>query len=251
MKQNYMVAVCDILGFSCLVCEHGLDKVVDNAYGWFLKVLHQSLHKRGFPDNVPTLRELDAHHRLGFAWFSDTVLFYTLQDEVDAYRSLCATVAGLLFRTMLDPHTRVRCGISYGEAYVDRTNGLFMGKPFIEAHRLQTAQRWAGGAFADSAVAQLPEAARTGQLYEWFVVPFDVPLKAGTSCLAVDWTKGLHIPPLNLPWSRNSDEPSEEDWRTTRDVCEKWKNTVRFHEAVCAQCRVATSQQDEEYSVNM
>ncbi|MCK4392070.1 hypothetical protein KAX17_04125 [Candidatus Bipolaricaulota bacterium] len=214
-----------------------LDQVIGNALGWFRKVLHHSLHRDGFPDNIPTLAKLDTHDKLGFAWFSDTVLFYTLQDNIDCYRLLCSTVAWLLFETMFDPHTRVRCGVSYGEAYIDKPNGLYVGEALIKAHKLEKAQMWSGGAFTKQAEVKLPAAARIGQLYDWFVVPYKVPLKDKQmrSTLAVDWTKGLH-PEFTLPWSKSSPEPTPEDWKCRKDVCLKWQNTVKFHTDVCKQC---------------
>ena len=35
MKAHYMIAVCDILGFSNLIDRNPLDMVVDRALGWF------------------------------------------------------------------------------------------------------------------------------------------------------------------------------------------------------------------------
>ena len=48
MKAQYMIAVCDILGFSKLIESNPLDKVVDHTLGWFRKALHHSIHKNGF-----------------------------------------------------------------------------------------------------------------------------------------------------------------------------------------------------------
>ncbi|HDY89462.1 MAG TPA: hypothetical protein ENH82_15280, partial [bacterium] len=119
MKRNYMVAVCDILGFASFVTKNELNDVVGNSFDWFRKVMHHSIHKKDFPENVPSLKEIESHDKLGFAWFSDTVFLYTLRDDIDCYRTLCATISWLVFETMSNPHMRIRCGISYGEAHID------------------------------------------------------------------------------------------------------------------------------------
>ena len=230
-----MMAICDILGFSSLVMNFPLDDVIENAIVWFRKALTFSLHGGDFPDKLPDLPEIEIHDKLGLVTFSDTVFIYTLEDTIDCYRNLCATVASLLFVTMPVSHTRVRCGISYGEAFIDKKNGIYVGKPIIEGHELESVQQWSGGAFTKEAVAQLPEGAQIGHFYDWFTIPYKVPLKKGTSNLAVDWTKGFHLP-LTIPWSQNSSEPTDQDKKESPDVCEKWKNTVEFHKRVCKQC---------------
>jgi hypothetical protein len=133
--------------------------------------------------------ELRKHPLIGFDWFSDTVLLYTREDTDDHCRELCATVAWLTFETMLRSDVRVRCGVAYGEAHIDEGNGIYVGRPIVEAHELEKAQIWAGGAFTESAVNRLPQIARGGKVFDWFVVPYRVPLKmeGGATNLAVDW----------------------------------------------------------------
>lgn len=236
--KKHMVAVCDILGFADRVRSRPLDEVVTASLGWFLKAMAHSLHKNGFPEGPPALPELRKHPLIGFDWFSDTVLLYTREDTDDHCRELCATIAWLTFETMLRSDVRVRCGLAYGEAHIDEANGIYVGRPIVEAHELEKAQIWAGGAFTESAVNRLPQIARDGQAFDWFVVPYRVPLKreGGAANLAIDWTKGIHSD-FHLLWSPSRDEPTEEDWETSRGLCEKWRNTVAFHNEVCFWCR--------------
>ena len=234
MKAKRTVAVCDILGFSDLVARHTLDHVVDDALGWFRKALHHSIHKNDFPEATPTMEELQASERVGLAWFSDTVLLYTKYDSDDAMSELIATVAWLLFETILTG-TRIRAGLAYGEVFIDPTNALFVGKPIIEAYHLEQAQEWSGGALATSAQNRVPEWARGGDYADWFIKPYRVPLKDRQTFLtsAVDWTAGIHPAGFELRWSKDSPSPSEREWAERPDVCRKWQNTKRFHDSVC------------------
>ena len=52
MHGKYLVAVCDILGFSALVQSQPLDLVVKDALGWFSSALNHSIH-RGMKDHEP------------------------------------------------------------------------------------------------------------------------------------------------------------------------------------------------------
>lgn len=251
MHANQTVAVCDILGFSELVEQQPLGAVVDNAIGWFRKALNHSLLKNGFPSETPSLPTLEVHPDVGIAWFSDTVLFYTKQDNDQAVRELLSTVAWLLFETILEGVTKLRGGIAYGPVHLEPENSLFVGKPIIEAYRLEQSQQWSGVALAASAVARLPECVRTGELLDWWVKPWDVPRKglAPLHTLAVNWNQGIHRPDWRLRWSDASEDPTETDWDTKPDICEKFVNTKRFHIAHCWNCAMFVTPEQMELSL--
>lgn len=238
MKQNYAIAICDILGFTSFVQKNQLDYVVESSLGWFRKALHHSIHQEEFPSHVPSLAQLQSHSELGIAWFSDTILIYTLEDTEECLQSLISSIGWLLFETMFTEDTRLRCGISYGEAYIDADNSIFVGKPIIEAYHLEEKQAWSGGALTTSAMQCTPEYARSGEYADWNVVPYPVPLtnKSTFDTLAINWTIGVH-PNFELRWSKRHSEPTPEDWKKQRVVCEKWKNTKTFHNNVCRFCK--------------
>jgi len=240
MRNQYLIAVCDILGFSTLVEKNSLDDVVSGALGWFRKALHHSLHKRDFPSEVPAKTAFVGNEHVGVAWFSDTVLLYTRRDDDEAVQQLILTIGWLLFETMIGGNTRIRGGISYGEAYIDEANSIFVGKPIVEAYRLEQQQQWSGAALTATGSNRIPEHIRSGQYADWWVVPYDVPLKTGATLrtLAINWTWGFHDPTWRLRWSKSADVPTELDWQTQPDICEKFTNTKRFHDAICRECRV-------------
>ncbi len=237
MKQNYTIAICDILGFKKLVQERPLDEVVQKHLAEFFQKLYHSIHQDGFPDKVPSLRQVQTQSKLGVAWFSDTIIIYTLKDSDENLQSLISTVSWLLFETILKGITHVRCGISYGETYIDAENAIYIGQPLIDAHLLEKAQVWSGGALTPEAIDRVPEFARGGTFLDWPVVPYDVPVESGSSKVAINWTVGRHIPPpLKLLWSSQSDTPTLNDWQENSKVCKMFQNTKDFHDKICRQC---------------
>ncbi len=238
MYGRYTIAICDILGFSDLVNSNEISNIVEKILAWLRKSLHHSLHKNDFPEHVPTYSELQTNSKIGIAWFSDTLLLFTREDSDECIRELFGTVGWLLFETMLHSPTRLRGGISYGDAFIDIENSLYVGSPIIEAYKLEQHQQWSGASLTNKAVERLPNDARTGRFVDWWVIPYSVPLKDGSTfnTLAIDWTIGVHHPGTFLPWSKTSPEPTHTDLQNHRDICEKWKNTKQFHDQICRLC---------------
>lgn len=246
--QTYLLAVCDILGFSQLVGSNRLVDVVEHALGWFRMALHHSIHKNGFPEGVPATSELDRHAHVGVAWFSDTVLLYTKQDTDESARELLATLGWLLFETMIQGNTRIRAGVAYGDALIDPENSIYVGKPIIEANQLEKAQQWAGAALTESAVLRVPASARTGRFADWWLVPYAIPMKDRSSfkTLAIDWNLGIHAHGWRMLWSKESAIPSPHDWKENAGLCAKFMNTKAFHETNCHECSVAPGAQEND-----
>jgi len=238
-----MIAVCDILGFKSLVERSPLESVVNDSLAWFRRALHHSMHKSKFPPTPQPTADLYTHPNIGVAWFSDTVLFFTKQDTDEAVRELFMTVGWLLFETVLEGTTKIRGGIAYGEAHIDHENSVFVGSPIVEAYQLEQKQQWAGVALSPSACERIPSDARTGKYADWWVTPWDVPLKNGEimPTLAVNWNWGIHRVDWALRWSRESDDPTQDAWLKDASLCEKFMNTKRFHEAHCQNCRQRTN----------
>ena len=73
-----------------------------------------------------------------------------------------------------------------------------------------------------------------GQYGDWWVIPYDVPLKEKQTVrtLAIKVDMGLPSP-YRLSWSASADLPTATDWETSPDICEKLINTRKFHDALC------------------
>ena len=239
MKGKYTVAVCDILGFTDLIQRYSLEQVVNDHLAWLRKSLSHAIHKGDFPADVPTLGELQDQSQLGIAWFSDTILIYTLNDTEDALRALFSCLGWLLFEQIVGGALHLRCGVSYGVAHLDAQNSLYVGQPIIDAYHLEQSQAWSGGALTAAAAERVPQPIRSDGSLDWFLSPYHVPLQNGgtVETLAVDWTAGLHPSPLHLRWSNTHDVPTPEDWQQHPRICEKLKNTKGFHDDVCLYCR--------------
>jgi hypothetical protein len=237
-SKNRMVAVCDILGFSELVGRWPVDDVVDRAIGWLWKALHFSVHQGEFPTAVPARDAFANHARIGVAWFSDTILLYTKDDEQESIRQLVMSVGWLIFATMIEGTTRMRAGVAYGETFIDPESGIYVGKAIVEAARLEQSQQWAGGALSDSAVEHMPVPARSGKYADWWVTPYDVPLKNSSPLrtLAVKWTLGSHHADWKMAWDASNADPPPSEWDRRQDVCEKFMNTKKFHSETCTWC---------------
>jgi hypothetical protein len=235
MQKQYMIAVCDILGFSHLVQMSPLQNVVNDSFGWLRKSLHHSLHKRDFPNEIPKKSDFLGNKHVGIAWFSDTFLLYSRRDDKEAIHQLIQTVGWLLFETMMAGRM-----IEAEFLLVKRT--LTRKNRFSWASRSSRFTNSKRGAMGRRSVDRegRGENSRTCSLRvfgDWWVVPYDVPLKEDKTLqtLAVNWTWGGHSW-WRVSWSESKKLPDESDWAARPDVCAKFVNTKAFHKAVCRNC---------------
>lgn len=237
MTGNRTVAVCDILGFRSLLMTRPLQELLEGELAIFRKLVGFSVKHEEPTSLPPGLNDMRSQGRVGFAWFSDTLLIYSTDDTDISCRNVIETVAWLLFSTMSTP-TRVRAGIAYGEFAADSANEAYFGRSVVEAYELEQAQEWAGAALTQGASERLPRRDTTGARFQWHVCEYPVPLKdshPNCSGLAVDWTQGIHTS-FDLQWSRQRSSPSDEERQRQPSICAKWDNTRRFHDSVCVQC---------------
>lgn len=252
MYGNYFLAFCDILGFSDLVTKSEISDVVDQSLSLFRRMLHYSMHQVDFPETPPELSVLQSHEDVGLAWFSDSIFLYSRRDDDKAVRAVLRTVEWLIWTTVSTGATLVRCGISYGPAFIDAPNSLFVGRAIVEAAKLESQQAWAGGALTRAACDRLPEKVRGGAYADWPVRPYAIPLRDGGTYngLAVEWTWGVHHPGFELRWSDEHEDPTAEDWLAKKDICTKFVNTRAFHDTGhCCERRSGARRGDERNDV--
>jgi hypothetical protein len=143
--------------------------------------------------------------------------------------------------TIIGGLRRLRCGISYGELYIDLDNRVLVGQPYIDAYELQEQQQWSGGALTTAMVNRLPDIAKSGVFWpDWPIIPYHIPTKNKNilNGFAIDWTFGVHQHPWELWWSSESKDPNPLDWKKTYDICEKFMNTRLFHDKNCRLCNI-------------
>jgi hypothetical protein len=225
----------------------GVEELLSGELSHFRSVLSFSIGHETIVDLPPALSSIRNQSRVGFAWFSDTVLLYSLDDDDLSCRNVLETVGWLLFTTM-SSQTRIRAGIAYGAFYADAANELYIGPALVEAYELEQAQTWAGAALTNSAASRVPDRNSTGQRFQWWVCQYPVPLKeaASVSCsnLVVDWTQGEHER-TDFQWSPSHSEPTMQERDANKGRYEKWFNTRRFHREICIRCFPDNRTRDE------
>ncbi|MFC2169663.1 hypothetical protein ACFLRM_03725 [Acidobacteriota bacterium] len=258
--KDAMVAVCDILGFKNVLYSQPLEDIVKFGFGYLRKAIYYCLHQKNLPEHEPTFDDFQAQDRVGIAWFSDSILLYSLEDNEDGYRDLIETSAWLINSTITRPDLRFRVGVSHGQVFIDPKNHIYLGRAISEAYELQSRQEWSGGALTVNAGAKIPQHVKdTNFPHPWHLVKYYVPLKAtkrnGITILekgkpvqdkliivaypqlAIDWTRFLHTS-FRMDWSEERTEPLPDE--APIDVITKWKNTLKFHNKVCAFCKKKT-----------
>lgn len=240
MQKNYLLAICDIMGFSRQIEQYDLSSIINVCFGDLKKTMHHSIFKKDFPNESPDIKELRNQNEIGFAWFSDTILLYTLEDTDEKCAKLVETVGWLLFENMFNPNTRLRAAISYGEAYIDKEEDIYVGKAILSALKLEKDQEWSGGALTHEAEKRIPEYLKNEEGYTWLTY-YDVPLKSRgrEKLLAINWTCGDHID-FKMNWSKSHAEPNEDDYLKNPSIVTKWKNTKEFHNNACFWCKRKT-----------
>ena len=155
MVEKAMVAVCDILGFRDLVKRSTFEELVNRHIVSILNL------QKGIPKQEtsipPTHEQIFMKRLVGHAFFSDTVLLYSLSEDKYGYENLIDVTMYLIASTILWPEYRFRVGISYDEFYRDVKNNVYAGKALVEAYELENKQDWCGGALTRTAEAKITE----------------------------------------------------------------------------------------------
>jgi hypothetical protein len=79
-QRQYMVAVCDILGFSAHLQKNSVGDVVNQSLGWLRRSLYFALHKKQFPEEIPNKVEFWATSMLGLPGFP--IRFFSIRAPI-------------------------------------------------------------------------------------------------------------------------------------------------------------------------
>lgn len=204
-KGPVILALLDVLGFSARLERDGLDATLrlyqDLINRAVLTDAYRCLGARDAGDGtrVPVLFALPVK----YAYFSDTILLWVPLDPMfaDPFVLRCAN----LVCEALNMGVPLRGALVLGEAVLDQSTGTYLGKPLVEAARLEAAQGWVGLTFAPSATWP-PFLA---ELSPKLIIEYAAPMKQGTEDRAS---------PVVLDWPRRSRE------LTTRPALELLKD---------------------------
>jgi len=236
----------DILGFKALLASVPVADIVarvDNLLGYIrgMRMYWSSAMVAGGTGAVTEKR--DGKFGLNEMHFSDTILVWTAPCS-DRNNPLCQIQGGLLVSSVARLICKsflsgipLRAGIGFGECYVDPIRNILVGQAIAEAHDVEAAQDWIGGAIH-------PNVAPTGVPGMGSIVEWDVPIKVNRPVRTQQ----------ALKWVDCTDEPSEDQLlkrtlesmlraNNTPDVQVKLENTKKFVEAIQGKLkyRVATA----------
>ncbi len=150
--QTYILAFLDVLGFEDLLERVGLSEV----HARYMLLLDQALRPQSHENQwsrvksvvrgavVPALMWSPVRA----AHFSDSLLLWVHYHpgHVEEFLARCSRV----FCKALDLGIPLRGAVTVGEAVLDNDANVFLGKPLVEAARLESKQDWVGVALGAS-----------------------------------------------------------------------------------------------------
>src|SRR3990172_3416316 len=147
--QNYGIALFDVLGFSVLHQKLGTEK---------LYLIYEELIDKAIIEKTKEGVEFLGATRDGlfvvgnlkvrFVYFSDTIMLWTPFEEV--LFPFFVTICSEFMIDAIEIGLPLRGAMTVGDAIMDRTKGIFLGEPIIEAARLEKGQNWIGVTFGSS-----------------------------------------------------------------------------------------------------
>lgn len=228
MKDKSLVAICDVLGFGRRVKDIPFKEAVE-----YVEQIQDLQNKCITKMAVKDGGEIKYRDIVGGAYFSDTILYYCLEDNERAYRHLILAAVALLAMPILWPQFRFRIGISYGDFHHDTKKNIYVGASIVEAYELEKSQEWCGGALTRSAADKVKET----DIGKYYLTEYLVPFKNDKRELyhAINWTVAKHQPidQTNI-FERSYGIPLI---REQEKIELKLSNTEKFHFEECVQCR--------------
>ena len=214
----YLIAMCDVLGFTGLVATTPLDAIHDR----YLALLAELEPHPLFRMKAGTYEREIVLNRVVF---SDTILMWAPVGET---MELLPSVLGQIMARAMGSMP-LRAGLAFGDCVIDPANELYVGQPIIDAYHTERAQEWVGGAFHPSCWRRPGLRDLLCKGYERSAVKYPVPVKAGAAALeyALNW------PALAGPdFAVDALVASEGTAASGPKV--KWQNARRFYDAVVA-----------------
>ncbi len=254
------LAICDVLGFSQLVETTSLEDV----YLGFREIINHALAsskaREGriyHPDGRIETRL--SPPSVGISVFSDSIIVWSQPQSPDSFGDPRDGLQAALFfkfighlilwglrRTSCGLRFPIRAGIAYGAVIVLPEEQIYLGRPIVDAHRMEQAQEWVGAACHPSCW-QAPdfEIVRDEKGQYRYVEDYPVPLHPGRrfetgdsdlptkAPLAVTWPGMIWTLPEGPEdyYMKNIEDILRVEGSlpgTPSSVAQKWKNTLAF-----------------------
>src|SRR3989338_189212 len=116
--------------------------------------------------------------KIDHAHFSDTFIFYSM-DDTDGSYAWIQSVAKNFIRRGLQNRVPFRGAIAFGGVYADRKSGSYLGPALIEAYKEAEQQDWIGLVLAETAEKKIQGYNLKPQRHQFRMV--DVPTKENGS----------------------------------------------------------------------
>src|SRR3972149_7120522 len=177
IKSESFVALFDILGFSDLVKDNELDKVVRT----YLRA------KKEFENTISHINAILQKDAVSFRNFSDTFLIYTSEVNDMSFLALLAACDSL-FLAAIENELLIRGAITVGELIV--SDGIEIGKAIVEAYENEKKQDWIGCWITDHCMNKI---IKNEHLPGKDIVEYEIPFKDGAikKGYAFNWIKSL------------------------------------------------------------
>jgi hypothetical protein len=190
-SADYLFAFLDVLGFEELLKRLGLEGLVHRYEELLSAALAPQSEERPWAKAhavvAGKLRPALMWIPIQTAYFSDSLLLWVAYHpgHVEEFLVRCSRV----FCQALSLGLPLRGAISVGRAVLDKSRGIYLGLPLVEAVRLESKSEWIGVALSaswKSDTLRIPVPPEAIQIY-------DLPLKDGghelTSGLVLDWPR--------------------------------------------------------------
>jgi len=225
MKQNHkrFVAHFDMLGMKQAILRND-----NEAWGALCDI--NEAKKRIYRISIEIKnKDKIVADRVRTFFFSDTVIIFTLSDELeDLYAILI--LSSELFSNSLHRCVPLRGGLAHGEFYFNLDESLFLGKPLVKAYEIGECAQWIG-IVVDQFIARMAEPYPIGEE----IIQWDVPQKDNTlkKEFVLNWPwifkNNFTIKPVTIAAFYEAFMPLFGPYDDLPESAKiKYKNTVRF-----------------------
>jgi hypothetical protein len=221
--SRFAFAMFDVLGFSQWIDSVGLQTILDSYYQLIERVVIRSNEKGGLSAvQTPEGAIFAITGPPGYAYFSDTILLWhpLVPAFVDDFVGRCSD----LICEALAMDIPLRGAITLGDAVLNSDSSFFLGKPIVEAAKLEKAQNWIGLTFGHTAVWSPFLAQMHGTAIIEYAPPTKDDLKDYASPIVLDWPRRWRDKHGECPSSKLRELNKDPRYSTY------WENTITFAE---------------------